>query len=73
VGEACGTNGGEGRCVRGMPEGKRPFGRPTRRCEHDIQLNFQKVGWKVCSGLIWLRTGTGGGPLVKGAIDLLFP
>jgi hypothetical protein len=47
----------------GIPEGKRPFGRPIQRWEHDIQLNVQKVGWRLCSGLIWLRTGTGGGPL----------
>jgi hypothetical protein len=29
----------------GITEGKRPFGRPTQRWEHDIQLNVQKVGW----------------------------
>jgi hypothetical protein len=49
------------RVLVGIPEGKRPLGRPTRRWEHDIQLNVQKVGWRGCSGLIWLRRGPGGG------------
>ena len=39
---------GEGRGVYsvlvGKPEGKRPLGRPTRRCEDDIKMDLQEVG-----------------------------
>jgi hypothetical protein len=32
------------------PEGKRPLGRPRRRCE-DIKINTQNVGW---GGMNWI-------------------
>ena len=39
---------GEGRGVHrvlvGKPEGKRPLGRPKRRWEDNIRMNFQEVG-----------------------------
>jgi len=30
----------------GKPEAKRPLGRPKRRCEDNIKMNFQEVGWR---------------------------
>ena len=39
------------------PEGKRPFGRPRHRWEHNIQMDVQEVGWGTWTGLIWLRIG----------------
>jgi len=44
----------------GRPEGKRPLGRPIRRCEDNIKMDLQEVGWRPWTGLIWLRIGTGG-------------
>jgi hypothetical protein len=48
---------GEGRGVHrvlvGKPEGKRPLGRPRRRCEDNIKM-VMGTGWS------WLRIGTGG-------------
>jgi len=39
---------GEGRgvnlCLMGKPKGKRPVGRPRRRCEDNIKMDFQEVG-----------------------------
>ena len=39
---------GEGRGVHrvlvGKPEGKRPVGRPRRRCEDNIKMDLQEVG-----------------------------
>ena len=39
---------GEGRGVHrvlvGKPEGKRPMGRPRRRCEDNIKMDLQEVG-----------------------------
>jgi hypothetical protein len=44
----------------GKPEGKRPLGRPRRRWEDNIKINFQEVV-EVWTGSNWLRIGTGGG------------
>jgi hypothetical protein len=45
---------GEGRGVHrvlvGKPEGKRPFGRPTRRWEDNIKTDLQSVLW----GMDWI-------------------
>ena len=54
---------GEGRGVHrvlvGKPERKRPLGRPRRRWEDNIKMDFRK--WEgVETGWIWLRIGTGG-------------
>jgi hypothetical protein len=35
----------------GEPEGKRPLGRPRRRCE-DIKMDLQEVG---CGGMDWIE------------------
>ena len=59
----CGTYGGEEGAYRVLvrkPEGKRPRGRPGRRWEDNIWTDRQEVGWGAWTGLIWLRTGTGG-------------
>jgi hypothetical protein len=31
--------------LKGKPEGKRPFGRPRRRREDDMQVDIQEFGW----------------------------
>ena len=40
----------EGRCsyrvLMGKAEGKRPLGRPKRRWEGNIKMDFQEVGWR---------------------------
>jgi hypothetical protein len=33
-----------------MPEGKRLLGRPKRRWEDNIQMDFREIGW---SGIDW--------------------
>jgi hypothetical protein len=33
------------RILVGKPEGKRPLGRPRRRCEDNIKMDFREVGW----------------------------
>ena len=51
---------GEGRCVRrvlvGIPEGKRPLGRPRRRWEDNIKMDLQEV-----VGGLWGLDGVGSG------------
>ena len=40
------------RVLAGKPEGKRPLGRPKRRWEDNIQMDFQEVG---CGGRDWIE------------------
>jgi hypothetical protein len=42
------------------PEGKRTLGRPRRRWEDIIKMNFREVEGDVGTGWSWLRIGTGG-------------
>jgi hypothetical protein len=51
------------RILVGMPEGKRPLGRPRRRWVDNIKMDLSEIGWGVWIGLIWLRIGTSGGLL----------
>jgi hypothetical protein len=48
------------RILVGKPEGKRPLGRPRGRWGDNIKMD-RSVDGVVCTGLIWLRTGTSGG------------
>jgi hypothetical protein len=47
---------GEGRGVYkvlvGIPEGKRPLGRPRRRSEDNIEMDIQELG---CGGMDWIE------------------
>ena len=45
------------------PQGKRPLERNRPRLEDNIKMDFQEVGWRVWTGLIWLKIGAGGGKL----------
>jgi hypothetical protein len=58
-----GEKRGAYRILVGRPEGRRPLGRPRRRREGNIKMDFQEVGWGAWTGLSWLRIGTGGGLL----------
>jgi hypothetical protein len=31
----------------GKPERKRPLGKPSRRWENNIRMNFREIGWEV--------------------------
>jgi hypothetical protein len=58
-----GEGRGAYRILVGRPKGRRPLERPRRRWEDNIKMDLQEVGWGAWTGLIWLRTGTGGGLL----------
>jgi len=51
------------RVLVGKPEGRRPFGRPRRRWENNIKMDFQEMGCEPKAGSSWLRIGTGVGHL----------
>jgi hypothetical protein len=40
------------RVLMGKPEGKRPLGRPWRRWEDNIKMDFQEVG---CGAMDWIE------------------
>jgi hypothetical protein len=53
------------RILVGKTGGKRPLGRPRRRCVDNIKIDLREIGWDgmVWTGSIWLRIGTSGGLL----------
>jgi hypothetical protein len=46
-----GDRRGAYRVLVGIPEGKRPLGRPRHRWEDNIKMDLQKVGW---GGMDWI-------------------
>jgi hypothetical protein len=63
MGGACSTNGEKRNACRllvGKPEGRRPLGRPRRRWLGNIRMGLIEVDGMMWTGLVWLRTGTGG-------------
>jgi hypothetical protein len=36
----------------GNPEGKRPLGRPRRRCVDNIKMDLREIGW---DGVDWIN------------------
>jgi hypothetical protein len=45
---ACSTNGEERKVYRifvRKPEGRRPLGRPRRRCVNSIKMDLREIGW----------------------------
>jgi hypothetical protein len=67
-GGACGnwqTEGVHAGFLWVYPEEKGPLGKPRRRWEYNIKMDFQDVGWRAWTGLTWLRIGIGGGRLEK--------
>jgi hypothetical protein len=60
VEQSMGERRGAYRALVEKPEGRRPLGRPRRRCEDNIKMDLREVGWGAWTGSIWLRTGTGG-------------
>jgi hypothetical protein len=46
-----GERRGAYRALVGKPEGKRPLGRPRRRCEDNIKMDLREVGW----GMDWIN------------------
>jgi hypothetical protein len=48
MGTACSTNGEKMNAYRvlvGKPKGKRPLGRPRRRCVDNIKMYFREIEW----------------------------
>jgi hypothetical protein len=48
------------RFLVGRPEGKRPLGRPRRRWEDNIKMDFREIGSIGLTGFGWLRIESSG-------------
>jgi hypothetical protein len=48
------------RLLLGKPLGKIPLGRPRCRYLDNVMMDLDEVGWRVLTGLVWLRKGTNG-------------
>jgi hypothetical protein len=54
MGSTRGTYGGKERCIEGFGRdtcGKEPLGRPRRKWEDNIQMDFQELEWE---GMTWI-------------------
>jgi hypothetical protein len=54
MGGACSTNGEKRNAygiLVGKPEGKRPLGRPRRRCVDNIKMDLREIRW---DGVDWI-------------------
>jgi hypothetical protein len=58
-----GEGRGAYRVLVGRPEGKRPLGRPRRRCEDNIKMDLGVIGIDRENWISWLRIGSSGGLL----------
>jgi hypothetical protein len=45
----------------GKPEGKKPFGRPRHRWEHNITIDLKEIRWE---GVDWIYQAQVQGPVV---------
>jgi hypothetical protein len=46
------------RLLVGKPEGKRPLGRPRRRCVYNIRMDLGELGWGDVDWIGLIRIGT---------------
>jgi hypothetical protein len=49
------------RILVGMPEGKRPLGRPRRRWVDNIKMDLRKIGWDGVDWIDMAQDRTSGG------------
>ena len=59
--------------LMGIPEGKRPLGRPRRRWEDNIKMDLQEVG---CGSMDWIELAQDSDrwrALVNAVMNLLVP
>jgi hypothetical protein len=57
----------------GKPEGKRPLGRPRRRWENNIKMDFQKVSYGVMDWIDLAQDRDRWRALVKAVIKFRVP
>jgi hypothetical protein len=42
------------------PQGKRPLGKPRRKCVDNIKMDLVEIGLGDVDWIVWPRTGTNG-------------
>ena len=60
-----GMDGGRSsfKILTGKPTGKRPFGRPRRRCEYNIRMDVEEIGTNAGNWVYSAQVGIIGEPL----------
>jgi hypothetical protein len=61
------------RLLVGKPEGKRPLGRPTRRCVDNIRMDLGEVGWGYMDWIGLVQDRNRWRALVNSVLNLRFP
>jgi hypothetical protein len=64
---------GAHRLLVGIPEGKRPLGRPSVEERAILKWIFKRYDWEALTGLIWLRIGIGRRALVNVVMKFRIP
>jgi hypothetical protein len=57
----------------GKPEGKRPLGRPRRRCVDNIRMDLGEVGWGDVDWIGLVKDRNGWRALVKSVMNPRVP
>jgi hypothetical protein len=58
------------RVLVGKPKGKRPLGRPGRRWEYGIKMDFREIGWGVVEWIHLVQGSDRGRAVVNVAMNL---
>jgi hypothetical protein len=57
----------------GMPEGRRPLGRPRRRWEDNIKMDLREIGFRVVGWIHWAQDRDRWRALVNTVMNLRVP
>jgi hypothetical protein len=57
----------------GRPEGRRPLGRPRRRCEDNIKMDLREIGLGDVDWIHWVQDRDRWRALVKTVMNLRVP
>jgi hypothetical protein len=57
----------------GRTDGKRPFGRPRHRCDDNITMDFQEVGWRDMDWIDMAQNRDGWRAVVNTGMEIRLP
>jgi hypothetical protein len=69
----CREGRGAYRILVGKPKRRRPLGRPRRRCEDNIEMDLQEMGWEVVDGIDMAQDRARWRAIVNAVMNLRVP